>query len=1078
MDYHLALNNCDIKNKSKRTAIYSVEKRGEMGANLGIYHPTRQQITLQPRIAVDKKPNLPKKHSGKTVGFYEDNESSDSRKENHPLIRKDKDDFKDIYGDGVTSDSNRIIHSKLSKRVTLNVSGFKYQTYNATLQKFPETLLGNAEKRREYYDSDLREYFFDRNKQVFEIILYFYQSNGRLVCPPDLAPEILLEEVEFFELGETAVNAVKELLTDEEPEEPERELPKNKLQRRLWNLFEYPDSSKSARILALFSVSIIVASIVILCTETLPNFHVIPDSAITDPNDTVEVERVRTHNEFASTGREWFSNLEAGFIAWFSLEYLIRFFTSPKKLLFVRSFLNIIDILAIVPFYIDILLNSVVEDGEKLSLAFLRILRLVRVFRIFKLSRHSSGLQILGLTLRKSLRELGLLVFFLVIGVVIFSSMAYYAEAGEPDTHLGRSIPDTFWWALVTMTTVGYGDLVPKTLWGKLVGSCCALCGVLAIALPVPVIVSNFDAIYKKHRSRKIKQGPSLNPLLYDILLRLRVSKIALVGDIEKAFLNIEVQEEDKDSLRFLWADDPSDLSKISVYRFCRVVFGVSSSPFLLNATLQHHIRGYTETDPGFAQKMLEGFYVDDLVTGGNDIEEVIQLYEKAKERMQSGGFKLRKWITNDEQVRGHITREEVGAQCEKGKDEISYAQTTVGVQMGSKGQKVLGLEWEREQDKIVFDLTAIHNKIRSYIKHMRKCPTNLTCAVPYKIETSTTSRGRVAYNKTVESWSSRIPQDSWVVVESYTTRQSSRGRVVYNKTVGSWSSRIPQDSRVVVESYTTRQLGRGRVVYHKTVGTWSSRIPQDSWVVVESHTTRQSSRGRVVYHKTVGSWSSRIPQDSRVVVESYTTRQSGRGRVVYHKTVGSWSSRIPQDSRVVVESYTTRQLGRGRVVYHKTVGTWSSRIPQDSWVVVVESYTTRQSGRDRVVYHKTVGSWSSRIPQDSRDVVESYTTRQLGRGRVVYHKTVGTWSSRIPQDSWVVVESYTTRQSGRGRVVYHKTVGSWSSRIPQDSLDVVESYTTRQLGRGRVVYHKTVGTWSSRIPQDSWVVVESVVFV
>ncbi|KAK3715498.1 hypothetical protein QZH41_011444, partial [Actinostola sp. cb2023] len=61
--------------------------------------------------------------------------------------------------------------------------------------------------------------------------------------------------------------------------------------------------------------------------------------------------------------------------------------------------------------------------------------------------------------------------------------------------------------------------------------------------------------------------------------------------------------------------------------------------------------------------------------------------------------------------VRGHITREEVGAQCEKGKDEISYAQTTVGVQMGSKGQKVLGLEWEREQDKIVFDLTAIHNK-------------------------------------------------------------------------------------------------------------------------------------------------------------------------------------------------------------------------------------------------------------------------------------------------------------------------------------------------------------------------------
>lgn len=477
-----------------------------MGANLGAYS-TRQQITLQPRIAVERKPHSDKKYGDKTVGFYDENEVSDYKRENDPLIRRDKHGARDVYDTSVTRDPNRNFRTTRSRRVTLNVSGFRYQTYAETLHKFPETLLGSPEKRREYYDPEFREYFFDRNKQVFEIILYFYQSNGRLVCPPDLAPEILLEEVEFFELGETAITAVKELLTDEEPEEPVRDLPNNILQRQTWNLFEYPDSSKGARILALFSVSIIVASIVILCTETLPNFHVITDSEIKNPNDTSEMTRVKKHNKIARTGRLWFGNLEAGFIAWFTFEYLVRFFSSPKKLVFLRSMLNIIDILAIVPFYIDLLLNSVIEDSEKLSLAFLRILRLVRVFRIFKLSRHSSGLQILGLTLRKSLRELGLLVFFLIIGVVIFSSMAYYAEAGDPDTFLGRSIPETFWWALVTMTTVGYGDMYPKSLWGKLVGSCCALCGVLAIALPVPVIVSNFDAIYKKHRSRKIKQG-------------------------------------------------------------------------------------------------------------------------------------------------------------------------------------------------------------------------------------------------------------------------------------------------------------------------------------------------------------------------------------------------------------------------------------------------------------------------------------------------------------------------------------------------------------------------------------------
>jgi hypothetical protein len=491
---------------SKTNLLHNCLVSGEMGANLGS-HSSRQQITLQPKTkAVDQKPYLQSKGSPKSVGFSEEDDQPRSRGENDSYLSQG---FQDSGGrDRLDSNKDQAkVSPRKRNRITLNVSGFKYQTYCDTLQKFPNTLLGSSEKRSDYFDHELSEYFFDRNKQVFEIILYFYQSNGRLVCPPDLAPEILLEEVEFFELGETAISAVKELITDEEPEEAPRELPKNKIQRDIWNFFEYADSSKAARVLALFSISIILASIVVLCAETLPNFRVIPDSKLENPNDTAEVEQMKEHNDFATTGRTWFGYMESAFIAWFTLEYLARFFTSPRKLLFLRSFLNIIDVLAIVPFYIDLILNTVIEDSKNLSLAFLRILRLVRVFRIFKLSRHSSGLQILGLTLRKSLRELGLLVFFLLIGVVIFSSMAYYAEAGEPDTHLGRSIPDAFWWAVVTMTTVGYGDLVPKTLFGKLVGSCCALCGVLAIALPVPVIVSNFDAIYKKHRSRKIKQG-------------------------------------------------------------------------------------------------------------------------------------------------------------------------------------------------------------------------------------------------------------------------------------------------------------------------------------------------------------------------------------------------------------------------------------------------------------------------------------------------------------------------------------------------------------------------------------------
>ena len=168
--------------------------------------------------------------------------------------------------------------------------------------------------------------------------------------------------------------------------------------------------------------------------------------------------------------------------------------------------MNIIDLLAILPYFIT-LGTELADDksdqdhqgrasNQAMSLAVLRVIRLVRVFRIFKLSRHSKGLQILGQTIKASMRELGLLIFFLFICVVLFSSAVYFAE--NPEASQFSSIPDAFWWAVVTMTTVGYGDMLPKSAWGKLVGSLCAIAGVLTIALPVPVIVSNFNYFYNR----------------------------------------------------------------------------------------------------------------------------------------------------------------------------------------------------------------------------------------------------------------------------------------------------------------------------------------------------------------------------------------------------------------------------------------------------------------------------------------------------------------------------------------------------------------------------------------------------
>ena len=140
---------------------------------------------------------------------------------------------------------------------------------------------------------------------------------------------------------------------------------------------------------------------------------------------------------------------------------MIRFIASPNKIRFLKAILNILDLLSILPFYVSL----IVPEESAGSIDILRVMRVIRVCRIFKLTRHSKGLHVLGKTLYASVNELIMLMLFLVIGVILFASAAYYAE-DKPGSKFA-SIPHAFWWAVVTMTTVGYGDMYPQTTLGK-----------------------------------------------------------------------------------------------------------------------------------------------------------------------------------------------------------------------------------------------------------------------------------------------------------------------------------------------------------------------------------------------------------------------------------------------------------------------------------------------------------------------------------------------------------------------------------------------------------------------------------
>lgn len=342
------------------------------------------------------------------------------------------------------------LQKRADEKLIINISGHKFECWRSTLEKYPQTLLGSVEKEF-FYDEEANEYFLDRDPELFRHILNFYRT-GRLHYPRNECITAYDEELSFFGIiPDLMADCCYEEYRDRKRESSERLLDEKNAEggdsaalqtmtrrERIWRAFENPQTGTMALVFYYVTGFFIAVSVMANIIETM---------SFADPRKlNPKVQKTLTLGE---QYKDAFFCLDTACVCIFTLEYLLRLYAAPNRCKFMRSVMSVIDVVAILPYYISLL----IVKNDDLSGAFVT-LRVFRVFRIFKFSRHSQGLRILGYTLKSCVSELGFMLFSLSMAIIIFATVMYYAEKNVEESKF-TSIPSAFWYTIVTMTTLG-----------------------------------------------------------------------------------------------------------------------------------------------------------------------------------------------------------------------------------------------------------------------------------------------------------------------------------------------------------------------------------------------------------------------------------------------------------------------------------------------------------------------------------------------------------------------------------------------------------------------------------------------
>ncbi|KAM6975312.1 potassium voltage-gated channel subfamily V member 2-like [Tautogolabrus adspersus] len=443
-------------------------------------------------------------------------------------------DIYDLYAEYGEEEEDRCLlsssHLLLSPTehftLNINVGGTVYLLPYRLAARYPKTRIGRLATYTDHnkklalcddYIVHSKEFFFDRDPKIFHNIFNFYRT-GVLCIKDELCPRNFLEEINYWgvriknsqrccrisfeerqdELSEQ-LKIQRQLIAEVEMEENEalfHDMAFGSTRRIIWNLMEKPFTSITAKLMGVASSMFVLISLVAMTLNT------------------VEEMQYKTASGQPS-GRFYGEYVETICITFFTLEYLLRLVSTPDIRCFGRSMLNTVDLVAILPHYLQMILERFEgEDihphsGEienvgrvgKLGQV-LRIMRLMRIFRILKLARHSTGLRAFGFTLRQCYQQVGCLLLFIGMGIFVFSAMVFTVEHDVYNTNF-TSIPQAWWWAAVSISTVGYGDMVPETNLGRIFAFGCISFGVILNGMPISILYNKFSDYYTKLKSHE-----------------------------------------------------------------------------------------------------------------------------------------------------------------------------------------------------------------------------------------------------------------------------------------------------------------------------------------------------------------------------------------------------------------------------------------------------------------------------------------------------------------------------------------------------------------------------------------------